>query len=331
MKKNLAIASSVISVLCMTFSLASCGEKKTECEKNGHSFSDVWLNDSETHWHKCDNCDEKSEEAAHIFDNDADTTCNVCGYERPEHTHVATEWNFDETQHWKVCTVDGCGEQFDKDVHSMGEWTVKTPARDGYDEVDARYCSVCGREELKTIENTRLDFYMFVEDTSTVAGRGYIAKGTIQRGTVSVGDEIELSGFNGKSTVLTISKDGTSVESAKHGDSVDILVKPVTGLTVSKGQLLFRADTKESGTSFYTRITNKSEISYSNGVSEVFDFYVGEMFVSTVTVNFQEQINSGSTGSADLVFATKIPFVKFKFSLKTGDAEIFTGSIWKLN
>ena len=213
----------------------------------------------------------------------------------------------------------------------MGEWTVKTPAQDGYDEVDARYCSVCGREELKTIENTRLDFYMFVEDTSTVAGRGYVAKGTIQRGTVKVGDEIELSGFNGKSTVLAISKDGTSVESAKHGDSVDILVKAVTGLTVSKGQLLFRADTKESGTSFYTRITNKSEISYSSGVSEVFDFYVGEMFVSTVTVTFQEQINSGSTGSADVVFATKIPLVKFKFSLKTGDAEIFTGSIWKLN
>ena len=41
MKKNLAIASSVMAVLCMTFSLASCGEKKTECEKNGHSFSDV--------------------------------------------------------------------------------------------------------------------------------------------------------------------------------------------------------------------------------------------------------------------------------------------------
>lgn len=34
------------------------------------------------HWHKCANCDEISDKAAHVYDNDADTICNICGYER---------------------------------------------------------------------------------------------------------------------------------------------------------------------------------------------------------------------------------------------------------
>lgn len=57
----------------------------TACEsKHEHGFSDEWTHDETGHWHACtgENCEEKGEFAAHVYDNDADTTCNVCGYER---------------------------------------------------------------------------------------------------------------------------------------------------------------------------------------------------------------------------------------------------------
>ena len=52
-----------------------------------HRYGD-WSKDGTNHWHECTDaaCPNQSEsikdKAAHIYDNDADTTCNVCGYVR---------------------------------------------------------------------------------------------------------------------------------------------------------------------------------------------------------------------------------------------------------
>ena len=81
-RKFWAVALSLVAVLCLAFALTACGGNKTECEKNGHSFATEWTSDTTDHWHKCANCDEISDKAAHVYDNDADTICNICGYER---------------------------------------------------------------------------------------------------------------------------------------------------------------------------------------------------------------------------------------------------------
>ena len=52
-----------------------------------HRYGD-WSKDGTNHWHECTDaaCPEQSEsikdKAAHVYDDDADTTCNVCGYVR---------------------------------------------------------------------------------------------------------------------------------------------------------------------------------------------------------------------------------------------------------
>lgn len=81
-RKFWAVALSLVAVLCLAFALTACGGNKTECEKNGHSFTTEWTSDTTDHWHKCANCDEISDKAAYVYDNDADTICNICGYER---------------------------------------------------------------------------------------------------------------------------------------------------------------------------------------------------------------------------------------------------------
>ena len=69
-KRLLTIILSLVAVLCLTFALSACGKKKTECEKKRHSFSTEWLNDATDHWHKCANCDEISDKAAHVYDKE---------------------------------------------------------------------------------------------------------------------------------------------------------------------------------------------------------------------------------------------------------------------
>ena len=79
MKKTIRMILSLVLVLGLGATVfTACGSK------HEHGFSEEWTHDETGHWHACtgENCEEKGEFAAHVYDNDADTTCNVCGYER---------------------------------------------------------------------------------------------------------------------------------------------------------------------------------------------------------------------------------------------------------
>ena len=160
MKKRLVtILLSLVAATCLTFALTACGEKKTECEKNGHSFSTEWTSDTTDHWHKCANCDEVSDKAAHVYDNDVDATCNTCGYERAAHTaHTAgTVWENDETNHWHVCTASGCEEKLDTAAHTWNAGEITTPATFTSDGVKTYTCTVCEKAKTETVTMEYID------------------------------------------------------------------------------------------------------------------------------------------------------------------------------
>ena len=62
-----------------------------------HSYGD-WRKDGTSHWHECtdDDCPKKPEsikdKAAHVYTDDADTTCNVCDYDRSVTPPAPTEF-----------------------------------------------------------------------------------------------------------------------------------------------------------------------------------------------------------------------------------------------
>ena len=70
-----------------------------------HSYGD-WSKDGTSHWHECADADcpnrEESikDKAAHVYTDDADTTCDVCGYERTVTPPAPTEF---------IVTFDGNG------------------------------------------------------------------------------------------------------------------------------------------------------------------------------------------------------------------------------
>lgn len=158
-KRLLTILLSLVAATCLTFALTACGGNKTECEKNGHSFSTEWLNDATDHWHKCANCNEVSDKAAHVYDNDVDATCNTCGYERAAHTaHTAgTVWENDETNHWHVCTASGCEEKLDTAAHTWNAGEITTPATFTSDGVKTYTCTVCEKAKTETVTMEYID------------------------------------------------------------------------------------------------------------------------------------------------------------------------------
>ena len=160
MKKRLiTILLSLVAATCLTFALTACGGNKTECEKNGHSFATEWTSDTTDHWHKCANCNEVSDKAAHVYDNDVDATCNTCGYERAAHTaHTAgTVWENDETNHWHVCTASGCEEKLDTAAHTWNAGEITTPATFTSDGVKTYTCTVCEKAKTETVTMEYID------------------------------------------------------------------------------------------------------------------------------------------------------------------------------
>lgn len=77
MKKKIVVVLSLVLCLMLSISLAACN-------KNKHEAKSEWKFDNAQHWHECatKGHDDKLDVAAHVYDNNEDVTCNLCGYER---------------------------------------------------------------------------------------------------------------------------------------------------------------------------------------------------------------------------------------------------------
>lgn len=208
-KRLLTILLSLVAATCLTFALTACGGNKTECEKNGHSFSTEWTSDTTDHWHKCANCNEVSDKAAHVYDNDVDATCNTCGYERAAHTaHTAgTVWENDETNHWHVCTASGCEEKLDTAAHTWNAGEITTPATFTSDGVKTYTCNVCEKTKTETVTMEYIDVN-FVKSDAEVQTK--VRFTVAEAGTYYFRYEVQDCGFaNGYYWINMNKVDGT--------------------------------------------------------------------------------------------------------------------------
>ena len=108
-----------LALTCATLIFAACDHE--------HQFdTDTWEKDATSHWHKCAQCDEKSDVADHNFVNGV---CSDCGYVNTSwHKHTfATTWSKDDTYHWHAATCEHTSVVADKEEHSFngsGKCTV---------------------------------------------------------------------------------------------------------------------------------------------------------------------------------------------------------------
>ncbi|AEG40500.1 elongation factor Tu [Lactobacillus kefiranofaciens] len=84
-------------------------------------------------------------------------------------------------------------------------------------------------------------FLMPVEDVFTITGRGTVASGRIDRGTVKIGDEVEIVGLVDKvlkSVVTGLEMFHKTLDLGEAGDNVGILLRGIDRDQVVRGQVL---------------------------------------------------------------------------------------------
>ncbi|NEA67255.1 elongation factor Tu [Streptomyces sp. SID12488] len=81
-------------------------------------------------------------------------------------------------------------------------------------------------------------FLLPVENVLTITGRGTVVTGAVERGTVRVGDRVEVLGADVDTVVTGVETFGKPMEEAQAGDSVALLLRGVPRDAVRRGHIV---------------------------------------------------------------------------------------------
>ena len=98
-----------------------------------------------------------------------------------------------------------------------------------------------------------LPFLMPVEDVFSITGRGTVATGRVERGTVKVGDEVEIIGLTEerkKTTVTGVEMFKKLLDQAEAGDNIGALLRGIQKDEIERGQVLCKPGTIHPHTKF---------------------------------------------------------------------------------
>ena len=93
-----------------------------------------------TAYYTCDGCDKWFEDATGASEITDKTSVILAAT-----GHSVSDWKSDHTDHWKECTVVGCGVIIEdsKAAHTAGEWIIDTPATATTSGSKHKECTVC--------------------------------------------------------------------------------------------------------------------------------------------------------------------------------------------
>jgi elongation factor Tu len=137
-------------------------------------------------------------------------------------------------------------------------------------------------------------FLMPIEDVFSISGRGTVVTGRIERGTVKVGEEIEIVGFKPteKKVVTGVEMFRKLLDSGVAGDNVGVLLRGVEKTDVERGQVLCKPGSIKPHTKFKGEvyILSKEE---GGRHTPFFNGYRPQFYIRTTDVTGSLQLPEG--------------------------------------
>lgn len=104
--------------------------------------------------------------------------------------------------------------------------------------------------------DTEKPFLMAVEDVMTISGRGTVATGRVERGTINANDEIEIVGIRDTQKAVAVSLEMFKkiLDKAQAGDNVGILLRGLKKDDLERGQVLCKPGSITPHTEFEANV-----------------------------------------------------------------------------
>jgi elongation factor Tu len=183
-------------------------------------------------------------------------------------------------------------------------------------------------------------FLMPIEDVFTIQGRGTVVTGRVERGTLKVNDEIEIIGLGAsKKTVITgIEMFRKTLDEARAGDNVGLLLRGIEKTDVQRGQVLAKSGSITPHTEFEAEIyvLTKEE---GGRHTPFFKGYRPQFYVKTTDITGEvilpagvEMVMPGDNVkiSAKLIYPVALE-EGLKFAIREGGHTVGAGVVTKIN
>jgi len=182
-------------------------------------------------------------------------------------------------------------------------------------------------------------FLMAVEDVFSIEGRGTVATGRIERGTINSNEEVEIVGIKPtiKSTVVSIEMFNKTLNYGEAGDNVGVLLRGIKKEDIERGQVLAKPGTITPHTEFTAQIyvLTKEE---GGRHTPFFSGYKPQFFIRTADITGDVSLTEGTEmvmpgDTVDIIVKLIMPVAleeKQGFAIREGGKTVGAGVITKI-
>ena len=183
-------------------------------------------------------------------------------------------------------------------------------------------------------------FLMPVEDIFSITGRGTVATGRVERGTVKVGDTVELVGLTNevRDVVVTgVEMFHKLLDVAEAGDNIGLLLRGVQRDEIERGQVLAAPKTIKPHTKFKSEVyvLTKEEggrhTPFFNGYRPQFYFRTTDVTGNITLEDGVEMVMPGDNARFNIELITPIAIEKgLKFAIREGGRTVGAGVVTEI-
>ena len=182
-------------------------------------------------------------------------------------------------------------------------------------------------------------FLMAIEDVFTIAGRGTVATGRIERGVIKPNEEVELLGIKQtvKTAVVSVEMFNKTLDEGRAGDNVGILLRGLKKEDVERGQVLAKAGSITPHTEFdgEVYVLTKEE---GGRHTPFFSGYKPQFYIRTTDVTGDvtlpqgtEMVMPGDTVNLKIKLLAPIALEdKQRFAIREGGKTVGAGVVTKI-
>ncbi len=182
-------------------------------------------------------------------------------------------------------------------------------------------------------------FLMAIEDVFSIAGRGTVPTGRIERGVIHPNEEVEVVGIRPtiKTTVVSIEMFNKILDEGRAGDNVGILLRGLKKEDIERGQVLAKPGTVTPHTEFEAEayILTKEE---GGRHTPFFSGYKPQLYIRTTDVTGEvtlpegtEMVMPGDTVNLKVKLIVPVALEeKQKFAIREGGKTVGAGVVTKI-